>query len=233
MALTRFGDESKRERTRRGWTTRYPAASRRLNPDENPLPCVELALPIAGATTSTFAKKMRSLTCTLVLAGFGLLAFFCFIAIGLPTLQMTTLIAISLLVATVLAFVQFRFIEHRSTSRLQAIAATALTIISFVACWQILWAASEEILILRTIATGQVGDGGARWMYPGMSGMGNADGFTRPGKMLHTLLMLGGTGATIFCFPFAWILTAFKRRSEQDETQQPPLAALSATSPVI
>jgi hypothetical protein len=25
-------------RTRRGWATRYPAASRRLNPDENPLP---------------------------------------------------------------------------------------------------------------------------------------------------------------------------------------------------
>lgn len=177
---------------------------------------------------------MRSLACTLVLAGLGLGAFFVAIASGLPRPQLSALIAASLLISALVAFIQFRFIERRCPRRLQAVAATAWVVIAFVACWQVLWAASEEFVIWKSIANGQVGDDGARWLYPGMSGMGNADGLTRPGKMLETLLLFGGGGAFALCFPFAWLLTAFKKRpSEQGAALQPAARAESNFSPSL
>lgn len=160
---------------------------------------------------------MRSLACTLILAGLGLVAFFVAIALGLPRTQLSALIAASLLVSAFVAFIQFRFIERRCPLGLQAVAASALVIISFVVCWQVLWAASEEFVIWKTISNAQAGDDGARWLYQGMSGMGNADGFTRPGKMLERLLLFGGGGAVLLGFPFAWLLTAFKKRTSEPQ----------------
>lgn len=60
--FTCFPCQFRTSRTRCGWTTRYPAASRRLKPEENLLPTVGLALSVAGASAQTFCKEMRRVT---------------------------------------------------------------------------------------------------------------------------------------------------------------------------
>lgn len=143
------------------------------------------------------------------------------------------LIILSLLIALVPAFLLFRAANRSGISNWKRLLMGTLAVPAFIIVWNVCWAISEQGLIHYYVATYGYDDTGGRYFYPGNSGMGYADGLGRP---LHTLLQTlaaAGVGSLVLGVPLGIFSTKNNKESEQGEAGQPPLAALSKTSPVI
>lgn len=162
---------------------------------------------------------MRSLVCIGILLVIGAVFFAVHDMLSKTIPSMFQLAVGSMLIAAILAVIILRWTERRQFGFAGASALAGITVFLFFATWIVLWFISEQILIDHYVRVRGGGDTGYNHFYPAASGMGFAEGFSRPGNILSRVLRVGGIGALLLSTPFGAILTAFKRQSEQGAPQ--------------
>ena len=88
---------------------------------------------------------------------------------------------------------------------------SAIRYVSTIVCvlaipWGIMWSIGEEIVIYRAKARGVGSDmpGVERYIYPGNSGRGFADGVTAPLRTLRNFGILGAVVGSISLLPYSF-----------------------------
>lgn len=88
----------------------------------------------------------------------------------------------------ILALPAAGFVVHRI--RLRGLLSTILSTVMFFLLWSLLWAGAEELYI-HLFTMSEKGADGWRYIYPGDSGMGYADGFVHYHRNVVPVLMAG------------------------------------------
>ena len=131
----------------------------------------------------------------------------------------------SMLIAVSLSAFALRWTEKRDFGLFRSAVSSGISVFLFFATWIVLWFVSEQLLIDHYLRVRGGGDTGYNYFYPEASGMGYAEGLSRPFKILSRILWVGGIGSLLLSVPFGAILTAFKNPNEQGvrgNRQEPP-----------
>ena len=128
---------------------------------------------------------------------------------------MLQLAVASMVIATIVASFILRWVEKRGFGFFGATASAGVSVFLFFAAWIVLWFVAEQLRIDHYLGVRGAGDTGYNYFYPGASGMGYAEGLSKPGKILSRVLWIGGIGALVLSVPFGAILTASKQPRER------------------
>lgn len=170
---------------------------------------------------------MRSLVCAGILLAIGSAFLTLHELVSSPITSMFRLAVGAMLIAVLLAFLILRWVETRRFGLIGATGFAGLSVFVFFATWIVLWFVSEQCLIDHYLRIRGGGDTGYNYFYLGASGMGYAEGLSKPDKIFTRVIQVGGIGALLLCVPFGAILTAFKGQSEPDQTT--PISGLLGT----
>jgi hypothetical protein len=124
--------------------------------------------------------------------------------------SMLRLAVASAVVATLIAFLIMRWTEKRRFGFQKTAALAGVSVFIFFGVWIALWFTSEQVLIDCYLRTDGGGDMGSNYFYPGASGMGYAEGLSKPWSVVRKILWIGGIGSFVLSVPFGAILTRCK-----------------------
>lgn len=133
-----------------------------------------------------------------------------------PWRPMFVLILLSFAVSLVVAFLAFRRSAAQARTVGQAIIFSCITVFLSSTVLSLVWAVSEEGLIHYYLATYGRDENEGRYFYPGNSGMGYAEGLSRPADLIFWTLVRGISLAAIIGVPLGFIIAPRKTDSEQD-----------------
>ena len=156
---------------------------------------------------------MRSLICTGFLLAIAAIFFGFHEMLSTTIPSMFRMAVASAIVAGLIAFLIFTWTEKRKFGFVASAALSGISVFLFFGVWIALWFISEQVLIDHYLRVRGGGDTGYSYFYPGASGMGYADGLSKPGRILSKILWTGGIGAFALSIPFGLILTHFKNQS--------------------